>query len=153
MLDVIDRAAATSLPVVIVGESGTGKELVARALHDSNGPRKAGAFVAINCSAVPEPCSRASSSATSAVRSRGGARSPGPVRGRRWRHVVPRRDRGYQPAMQAKLLRVLQDGMIRRVGDTATRKVDVRVVAASQHPLAELAAAGRFARISGSASR
>src|SRR5438132_12675166 len=52
MLDIVDRATATSLPVVIVGESGTGKELIARALHD-HGPRRDGAFVAINCSAVP----------------------------------------------------------------------------------------------------
>jgi len=144
MLDVIDRAAATSLPVVIVGESGTGKELVARALHD-HGPRKAGAFVAINCSAVPEPLLE--SELFGHIR---GAFT-GAERDRRGLFEVA--DGGTlfldeiadtSPAMQAKLLRVLQDGMIRRVGDTATRKVDVRVVAASQHPLAELAAAGRF---------
>ncbi|MDB4958737.1 MAG: Response regulator of zinc sigma-54-dependent two-component system [Myxococcales bacterium] len=144
MLEIVDRAAATSLPVVIVGESGTGKELVARALHD-NGPRRDGAFVAINCSAVPEPLLE--SELFGHVR---GAFT-GADRDRRGLFEVA--DGGTlfldeiadtSPAMQAKLLRVLQDGMIRRVGDNKTRKVDVRVVAASQRSLAELAAAGTF---------
>ncbi len=144
MLDVIDRAASTSLPVVIAGESGTGKELVARALHDAS-PRKANAFVAINCSAVPEPLLE--SELFGHVR---GAFT-GAERDRRGLFEVA--DGGTlfldeiadtSPGMQAKLLRVLQDGMIRRVGDTTTHKVDVRVIAASQQTLAELAAAGRF---------
>ena len=144
MLDVIDRAASTSLPVVIAGESGTGKELVARALHDAS-PRKANAFVAINCSAVPEPLLE--SELFGHVR---GAFT-GAERDRRGLFEVA--DGGTlfldeiadtSPAMQAKLLRVLQDGMIRRVGETTTQKVDVRVIAASQQTLAELAAAGRF---------
>ncbi len=144
MLDVVDRAAATSLPVVIVGESGTGKELVARALHD-HGARKAAAFVAINCSAVPEPLLE--SELFGHVR---GAFT-GAERDRRGLFEVA--DGGTlfldeiadtSPGMQAKLLRVLQDGLVRRVGDTKTRQVDVRVIAASQHGLAELAAAGRF---------
>jgi transcriptional regulator with GAF, ATPase, and Fis domain len=144
MLEVIDRAAATSLPVVIVGESGTGKELVARALHD-HGPRAKGPFVAINCSAVPEPLLE--SELFGHVR---GAFT-GAERDRRGLFEVA--DGGTlfldeiadtTPAMQAKLLRVLQDGVIRRVGDTATRKVDVRVLAASQQPLAALVTQGRF---------
>ncbi|MBV8759545.1 MAG: sigma 54-interacting transcriptional regulator, partial [Deltaproteobacteria bacterium] len=144
MLDLVDRAAATSLPVVVIGESGTGKELVARALHD-NGPRKDAPFVAINCSAVPEPLLE--SELFGHVR---GAFT-GADRDRRGLFEVA--DGGTlfldeiadtSPAMQAKLLRVLQDGMVRRVGDSKTRKVDVRVIAASQRSLAELAAAGTF---------
>ena len=144
MLDLVDRAAATSLPVVIVGESGTGKELVARALHD-HGPRKAGAFVAINCSAVPEALLE--SELFGHVR---GAFT-GADRDRQGMFEVA--DGGTllldeiadtSAGMQAKLLRVLQDGVIRRVGETRTRHVDVRVIAASQRPLADLAAAGAF---------
>jgi transcriptional regulator with GAF, ATPase, and Fis domain len=144
MLDLVDRAAVTSLPVVLIGESGTGKELVARALHD-HGPRKAGAFVAINCSAVPEPLLE--SELFGHVR---GAFT-GADRDRRGLFEVA--DGGTllldevadtSPAMQAKLLRVLQDGAIRRVGDSKVRHIDVRVIAASQLPLAELVAAGRF---------
>src|SRR6185503_157084 len=138
MLRMLDRASATALPVVIVGESGTGKELVARALHD-HGPRRDGAFVAINCSAVPEPLLE--SELFGHVR---GAFT-GADRDRRGLFEVA--DGGTlfldeiadtSAGMQAKLLRVLQDGMIRRVGDSKTRKVDVRVVAASQRSLAEL---------------
>ncbi|HEY1813053.1 MAG TPA: sigma 54-interacting transcriptional regulator [Kofleriaceae bacterium] len=144
MLDLVDRAAATALPVVIVGESGTGKELVARALHE-NGPRRAGAFVAINCSAVPEPLLE--SELFGHVR---GAFT-GADRDRRGLFEVA--DGGTllldeiadtSAAMQAKLLRVLQDGSIRRVGDTRTRTVDVRVIAASQRSLAELVTRGSF---------
>ena len=144
MLDIIDRATVTALPVVIVGESGTGKELVARALHDHS-PRREGAFVAINCSAVPEPLLE--SELFGHVR---GAFT-GADRDRRGLFEVA--DNGTlfldeiadtSMAMQAKLLRVLQDGMIRRVGDTKTRKVDVRVIAATQRSLAELVIAGTF---------
>ena len=144
MLDLVDRAAATSLPVVVIGESGTGKELVARALHD-NGPRKDAPFVAINCSAVPEPLLE--SELFGHVR---GAFT-GADRDRRGLFEVA--DGGTlfldeiadtSPAMQAKLLRVLQDGIVRRVGDSKTRKVDVRVIAASQRSLAELVIAGTF---------
>ena len=101
--------------------------------------------MAINCSAVPEPLLE--SELFGHVR---GAFT-GADRDRRGLFEVA--DGGTlfldeiadtSPAMQAKLLRVLQDGMIRRVGDTQTHKVDVRVIAASQHTLAELAAAGRF---------
>jgi transcriptional regulator with GAF, ATPase, and Fis domain/tetratricopeptide (TPR) repeat protein len=144
MLDIVDRAAATSLPVVIIGESGTGKELVARALHD-HGPRGAGPFVAINCSAVPEPLLESElfghvrGSFTGAERDRRGLFE---VADGGTLFLDEIADTGV--AMQAKLLRVLQDGMVRRVGDTSTRKVDVRVIAASQRSLAELVAAGRF---------
>ncbi|MEO8844218.1 MAG: sigma 54-interacting transcriptional regulator [Kofleriaceae bacterium] len=144
MLDMLDRAAAVALPVVIVGESGTGKELVARALHD-HGPRKSAAFVAINCSAVPEPLLE--SELFGHVR---GAFT-GADRDRRGMFEVA--DGGTlfldeiadtSMAMQAKLLRVLQDGVIRRVGEAKTRQVDVRIIAAAQRPLAELVTNGVF---------
>jgi transcriptional regulator with GAF, ATPase, and Fis domain len=144
MLDLVDRAAATALPVVIVGESGTGKELVARALHD-NGPRKDGPFVAINCSAVPEPLLESElfghirGSFTGADRDRRGLFEVADG-GTLFLDEVA----DTSAAMQAKLLRVLQDGSVRRVGDTKTRQVNVRVIAATQHPLAELVTQGRF---------
>jgi serine/threonine-protein kinase PknK len=144
MLSLIDRAAATSLPVVIVGESGTGKELVARALHD-HGPRKPGSFVAVHCGAVPETLLESELF--------GHARGAFTGADRDHRGLFEVADGGtlfldeiadISLAMQSKLLRVLQDGMIRRVGDTRTRQVDVRVVAASQQPLAQLVETGRF---------
>jgi transcriptional regulator with GAF, ATPase, and Fis domain len=143
MLEIIDRAAALSLPIVIVGERGTGKALIARALHD-HGPRKQGAFVAIHCSA-PEPLLESELFG----QARGSA--PGADRDRRGLFEVASGGTLFldqiadtSPAMQAKLLRVLQDGAIRRAGDPEAHEVDVRVIAASEQPLAELAAAGRF---------
>lgn len=144
MLDMVDRAAVTALPVVVVGESGTGKELVARALHDAS-PRRDAAFVAVNCSAVPEALLESElfghvrGAFTGADRDRRGLFEVA-HKGTLFLDEVA--DTGA--AMQAKLLRVLQDGVIRRVGETTTRTVDVRVIAASQSPLAELVRAGRF---------
>jgi serine/threonine-protein kinase PknK len=144
MLQLVDRAAESSLPAVIVGESGTGKELVARALHD-HGPRRDRAFVAVNCSAVPEPLLESElfghvrGAFTGADRDRRGLFEVADG-GTLFLDEVA--DTG--PAMQAKLLRVLQDGVLRRVGDHKTRQVDVRVVVAAQRPLAELVGDGRF---------
>ena len=144
MLDVVQRAARVTSPVVIVGESGTGKELVARALHDA-GPRRDRPFVAVNCGAMPEHLLESElfghvrGAFTGAERDRRGLFE---VADGGTLFLDEIADTG--PAMQAKLLRVLQDGVLRRVGDDRTRQVDVRIVAATQRPLAELAAAGEF---------
>ncbi|MCB9563891.1 MAG: sigma 54-interacting transcriptional regulator [Kofleriaceae bacterium] len=144
MLATLDRAARTALPVVVVGESGTGKELVARALHH-HGDRKDRPFVAVNCSAVPEPLLESElfghvrGSFTGADRDRRGLFEVADG-GTLFLDEVA----DTTPAMQAKLLRVVQDGVVRRVGDERGRQVDVRLVVATQHPLAELVAAGRF---------
>ena len=144
MLALIERAAQVALPVAISGESGTGKELCARALHDV-GPRRARPFVAVNCGAMPEALLESElfghvrGAFTSADRDRKG--------------LFEIADGGTlfldeiadtSPGMQAKLLRVVSDGVVRRVGDERSHKVDVRLVTASRVPLAELVAAGRF---------
>ncbi len=144
MLAVVQRAAQVALPVVIVGESGTGKELVARALHAA-GPRRDRPFVAVNCGAMPEPLLESElfghvrGAFTGADRDRKGLFE---IADGGTLFLDEIADTG--PAMQAKLLRVLQDGVVRRVGDEKTHQVDVRVVAATQRPLTELSAAGRF---------
>jgi transcriptional regulator with GAF, ATPase, and Fis domain len=144
MIELLERAAASSLPVVITGESGTGKELVARALHRL-GPRSGAPFVAVNCGAVPETLLE--SELFGHVR---GAFT-GADRDRRGHFEVA--DGGTLfldeiadtgAAMQSKLLRVLQEGELRRLGDEAVRPVDVRVVAASNRDLGELMRAGEF---------
>ncbi|HVZ73127.1 MAG TPA: sigma 54-interacting transcriptional regulator, partial [Polyangia bacterium] len=147
MLDLfrlLDRVTDTALPVVIQGESGTGKELVARALH-FNGPRKDRAFVSENCAAIPETLLESTLF--------------GYVRGaftgadRDARGLFEVADGGtlfldeiaeMSPGMQGKLLRVLQEGELRRVGAERTRKVDVRVVAATNRDLARLVEEGKF---------
>jgi transcriptional regulator with PAS, ATPase and Fis domain len=144
MLGLIDRAASTSFPVVIVGESGTGKELVARALHDHS-TRRNGPFIAVNCSALPDTLLE--SELFGHVR---GAFT-GADRERRGMFEVAHQGTLFldeiadtSPAMQARLLRVLQDGVVRRIGDAHTTTVDVRIVVATQRPLADLVAAGSF---------
>jgi transcriptional regulator with GAF, ATPase, and Fis domain len=144
VLEIIERAAQVALPVVIVGESGTGKELVARALHE-HGPRKDAAFVAVNCGAMPE--------ALLETELFGHVRGAFTGADRDRRGLFEIADGGTLfldeiaetgPAMQAKLLRVLQDGGFRRVGDDKLRTARVRVVAAAQRSLGDLVAAGRF---------
>ena len=143
---VVGRAAAAPFPVLIEGESGTGKELVARALHDG-GSRRARAFSAVNCAAFTDELletelfGHARGAFTGAVAARAGvleASSGGTVFLDEVAELSPR--------AQAKLLRALQEGEIRKVGESRARRVDVRIVAATNRSLAADAADGRFRR-------
>ena len=129
--------------VLVTGESGTGKEMVARALHARSGRR--GSFVAVNCAALPadllesELFGHVRGAFTGAVRDRPG-RFEVADHGTLFLDEIG----DMPPALQAKLLRVLQDHAFERVGDSRTRTVDVRVIAATHVDLSRAVAAGRF---------
>jgi len=123
--------------VLITGESGTGKELVARALH-YNSLRKERAFVAINCATLPEPLleselfGHVKGAFTGAVAQKEGLFSVA-----NGGTVFLDEVSATSPAIQSKLLRVLQEKEIKKVGDTRTQKVDVRIIAATNVSLEE----------------
>lgn len=140
----IERLAAVPWTVLIEGETGCGKELAARALHDLS-PRARGPFVAINCAGLTDTLlgsqlfGHRRGAFTGAVENQVG--------------VFEAADRGtlfldeigdVSPALQKSILRVLDDSMVLRVGDTEPRRIDVRVVCATQRDLEEEVAAGRF---------
>ncbi len=140
----VGRAAATSLPVLLVGESGTGKEVVASALHRRS-DRESKPFVAVNCGAIPaeliesELFGHLRGSFTGADRERRG--------------LFEEADGGTvfldeitetTPAFQVKLLRALQEGEVRKVGSNRTQNVDVRVIAASNRDVRKEVESGRF---------
>ena len=144
VLSIVERVAPADVPVLIMGESGTGKELVARALHRGS-PRSERPFVGENCGAIPEPLLESAlfghvrGAFTGADRSRMG--------------IFEAADTGtlfldeigeMSPAMQAKLLRALQDGDIRPVGSDTTRRVDVRIVTATHRDLERMVRDGTF---------
>jgi DNA-binding NtrC family response regulator len=140
----IERAAPADVPILIVGENGTGKELAARAIHDLS-PRHGQPFVKLNCAAVPaelvesEMFGHEKGAFSGAVGQRRGLFEQADG-GTLFLDEI-----GDMPApMQAKLLRVLQDGEITRVGGSAVVKVDVRLISATNHDLEALLAQGRF---------
>jgi two-component system response regulator PilR (NtrC family) len=144
VFDLIAQVAETKTNVLVYGESGTGKELVARAIHEQ-GVRQNAPFVALNCGAIPENLleselfGHARGSFTGAVQNKEGlfeAASGGTL----FLDEIAE----LSPALQVKLLRALQEKTIRRVGDTVDRKVDVRIVSATNKRLEEEVAAGRF---------
>ena len=139
----VARVAKTNFTVLIEGESGAGKELVAHELHERS-PRARGPFVAVNCAALVETLVEAELFGIEERTATG-------VRGRRGK--FEQADQGtlfldevadLSPMAQAKLLRVLQDLSIERVGGQYARQVDVRVVAATNRSLGALVQAGRF---------
>jgi two-component system, NtrC family, nitrogen regulation response regulator NtrX len=144
LLDQIDRVAKTPARVLVTGENGTGKELVARAIHRQS-PRSGAPFVEVNCAAIPseliesELFGHIKGSFTGAIADRSGK--------------FEQADRGtlfldevgdMSLAAQAKVLRVLQDGVVTRIGGSKPIQVDVRVLAATNKKLEEEIAAGRF---------
>jgi DNA-binding NtrC family response regulator len=140
----IGRVAPMNSTVLIRGESGTGKELVARALHEQS-PRRDAAMISVNCAAIPETLIESElfghekGSFTGAQALRKG--------------LVEAADGGtlfldeigeLPLEAQARLLRLLQEKEVRRIGSTQSRKVDVRLVAATHRDLKQLASEGRF---------
>jgi len=144
LYDLLERVAPSDSTVLIQGENGTGKELVSRAIHQAS-PRRDRRFVVTNCSAFndnlldSELFGHKRGAFTGAVSDKPG--------------LFEIADTGtffldeigdMSPALQVKVLRVLQEGTFNRVGDTDTRKVDVRIIAATNRDLRAMVAAGQF---------
>jgi DNA-binding NtrC family response regulator len=140
----VERAAPSDMPILVLGENGTGKELVARAVHELS-PRCQRPFVKLNCAAIPAEL----------VESELFGHEKGAFSGAHTRHrgrfeqadggTLFLDEIGDMPAaMQAKLLRVLQDGVVSRVGGSGEITVDVRLISATNQDLDRLLAEGRF---------
>jgi two-component system response regulator AtoC len=143
-LAVVARVAEHATTVLITGESGSGKEVIARAVHRAS-PRATRAFVAINCAAIPESLLESElfghvrGAFTGATADKAGLFET--ANG----GTLLLDEIGDMPSpLQAKLLRVLQESEIRRVGDQRVKRVDVRVIAATARDLAADAQTGRF---------
>jgi len=145
MFKVLKRASPTDLAVLVLGETGTGKEMVAREVHNLSGPRSKGPFVAINCGAIPENLLESElfghkkGAFTGAISDKIGkveAANGG---------TLFLDEIGEMPMnLQVKLLRVLQERVIERVGDLQPRRIDIRVVAATNKDPEELVKEGKF---------
>jgi serine/threonine-protein kinase PknK len=140
----IERAAACKLAVLVTGESGTGKELAARAVHELS-ERAEGAFVSESCAALPASLIEAELFGTRKGAYTGADRDREGLFERAHGGTLFLDEIGELPLeLQAKLLRVLETSEVRRVGDSATRTVDFRLVAATNRDLEEEVRANRF---------
>ncbi|MGQ0508195.1 MAG: sigma-54-dependent transcriptional regulator, partial [Myxococcaceae bacterium] len=143
-MDTLRQAAPSSATVLLMGESGTGKELAARAIHEMS-QRAKGPFIAVNCAALPESILEAElfgvekGAFTGAV-----ARKEGRFERAHGGTLFLDEVGEMTASAQVKLLRVLQEGEIERLGGTQTVKVDVRLVAATNKDLMKEVAEGRF---------
>lgn len=144
VFELLDRVAKASANVLITGESGTGKELVARAIHDL-GPRASKPFVAINCTAIPE----------SLLESELFGHAKGAFTGaiQRKKGLFEEADGGtifldeigdMEFSLQAKLLRVIQEKVVRPLGDTQGKEIDVRILSATHKDLLKAVKEERF---------
>lgn len=144
VMTLIEQVAPSSASVVIVGESGAGKELAARTIHELS-PRRAGPYIAINCAALPETLMESElfgherGAFTGADRRREGCfeLANGGT-------LLLDEIGEMKPELQAKLLRVIEDGRIRRLGGSAEVVVDVRVIASTNRDLDTAIREGRF---------
>ncbi|MFN0172378.1 MAG: sigma-54-dependent transcriptional regulator [Bryobacteraceae bacterium] len=141
----IRQAAPTNATVLITGESGTGKELVARAIHDLSPRSSGGPFIAVNCAAIPEPLIESElfghekGAFTGALNRRAGCFELAQ------NGTLLLDEIGEMPlGLQAKLLRVLEDRCVRRLGGSHEVRVDARVVASTNRDISQLAKSGGF---------
>lgn len=144
LLRMVDRVVVSDVPVLVLGASGTGKELIARAIH-KNGARTRQAFVAENCGAIPEALLESAlfghtkGAFTGAARARAGLFEVA-HQGTLFLDEIAEMSLG----MQTKLLRVLEEGEFWPVGAERSKRVDVRVIAATHRNLDAMVAAGTF---------
>ena len=144
LLEIAGRAAGSDATVLITGESGTGKELLAKAIHHSS-PRKDKPFIAVNCPSIPESLIESElfghekGAFTGAVKAR-----PGKFELASGGTLFLDEVGDLKLDLQAKLLRVLQEHEIERIGGTTTIPVDVRILSATNQDLLELVREGRF---------
>jgi DNA-binding NtrC family response regulator/Tfp pilus assembly protein PilF len=134
ILRLVVRTAAPAVSVLIRGESGSGKELIARALHES-GPRADRPFVAVNCAAVPESLLEAEFFGVEAGAASGVVARPGKFEHAGKGTVFLDEIGDMSPALQAKLLRVIEEKMITRVGGSREIRMEARVIAATNMDL------------------
>jgi len=144
LLQMLSKLAAGTAPILLTGESGTGKELFAKSIHQAS-PRSDGPFVALNCAAIPsellesELFGHVRGSFSGAERDKKGLLEAAEGGTFFFDEVAE-----LAPALQAKLLRAVEEGAIRRVGETRMRSIDIRVLSATNRNLKEEIAAGRF---------
>lgn len=142
----IQKAAASQITVLLQGETGVGKEVFARGLHKASG-RANGPFVAVNCGALPDALIESELFGVEKGAFTGASESrPGRFERAHWGTLFLDEISELSLSAQSKLLRVLQEGEVERLGDTKPRNVDVRVVAASNIDLQDAVKSGRFRR-------